>query len=418
MNPRISSPVLVVGAGIAGITTALETAESGHEVILVEREAWVGGRVLRNHQYFPKLCPPSCGMEINIRRLERNPRIQVWVDSQVTRASVDGQKWSVLLKQAPQYVNQRCTACGECSRVCPAQVPDSFNLGMNQVKNIRLSHPDAWPRRFTLDRQACPKGCQACLTACQYDAIDLKATPREQTLEISSVVLATGWKPYPLEKLTQFGGGSFADVISNVQMERMASKAGPTDGKILRPSDGAPPKRVAFVQCAGSRDVNHLAYCSAVCCLASFKQTLYIKEQLPDCQVSIFYIDRRAPGRNEEMAERVAGLPGVRLIKGKVGKIGMGPEGKLLLRVEDVEAGRLLEESADMVVLATGMVSNLLDGSLTFDVQKDDDGFGRDSDAARMFVAGVARRPEDVANSVREATAAAAKALVATRRAS
>ncbi len=233
MNASTPKPLLVVGAGIAGVTAALEAAEAGYEVILVERDPTVGGRVLRSHQYFPKLCPPSCGMEINIRRLERNPRVRVMTSTRVTKSERKGDGWTVTLTQSPMYVNERCTACGECSKVCTGKVKDTFNLGMAEVPAIRLPHPDAWPNRFVLDKSACSsEDLKAIVDACKYDAINLEATEREQVVEVSAIVLATGWKPYPLEKLPELGGGKLADVIANVHMERLAAPAGPTGGKI------------------------------------------------------------------------------------------------------------------------------------------------------------------------------------------
>ncbi|MEW6071568.1 MAG: FAD-dependent oxidoreductase [Planctomycetota bacterium] len=416
MSAATTKPLLAVGAGIAGITTALEAAEAGREVVLVEREPAIGGRVLRNHHYFPKLCPPSCGMEINTGRLIRNPRIRLMTATQVARAARTAGGWTVTLVRAPQYVNERCTFCGECSKVCPAKVKDAFNLGATEVPAIRPYHAQAYPQRYVLDRAACPTGCTACAAACSYGAIDLDARETQETLDAGAVVLATGWKPYPLDGLPELGGGRLADVIANVSMERMVAPAGPTGGKILRPSDGAVPKKVAFVQCAGSRDVNHLPYCSAVCCLASLKQAIYVREQLPETEVKIFYIDRRAPGRNEALLTRVAAMEGVRLVKGKVGKIEKGPGGSLSLRVEDVESGTLLAETADLVVLATGMVPQLGADAQSFGIRRDDDGFGLNDAAARVFVAGVARRPEDVASSVRDATGTAAKAIIAAGR--
>jgi quinone-modifying oxidoreductase subunit QmoA len=409
MSESKSLPVLVVGAGIAGVSAALESAESGREVLLVEAEPTIGGRVVRSHHYFPKLCPPTCGMEINARRLERNPRVRLMCSTRVAGAERADGHWKVKLGHAPAYVNDRCTACGACAEICPVKIPDTMNLDMGEVTAIRLPFPSAWPQRFTIDREACKDGCQACVDACKYDAIDLAAGATEEELAVSSVILATGWRPYPLEKLTELGGGRFPDVIANVQMERLSSPWGPTGGKILRPSNGEAPKRVAFVQCAGSRDVNHLHYCSAVCCLASLKQALYVREQLPEAEVRIYYIDRRTPGRNEAMLTRVAAEEGVELVKGKVGQVEVGPNGGLALRVEDVEAGRLTEASADLVVLATGMVPNL-DGDLPWKLDKDEDGFAIDNLPEGILVAGVARRPQDVVASVRDATGAAAKA--------
>jgi len=408
-----SSPILVVGAGIAGVTVALEAAEAGQEVILVERDPSIGGRVLRSHNYFPKLCPPSCGMELNTRRLERSPRVRVLTGTTVSQAARDGDGWSVTLESAPAYVDARCTVCNDCAEVCPARIPDAFNLGMGEVPAFRLPHLDAWPARYVIDRAACPDGCRACADACKFDAIDLDAKGTEETLSVSAVVLATGWHPYPIEKLEELGGGVLPDVVANVTLERLAAPAGPTGGKILRPSDGKPPRKVAFVQCAGSRDVNHQAWCSGICCLASMKQAMYVKEQLPEAEVTIYYIDRRAPGRNEDVLTRTTALDGVRMIKGKVGKIKPGEGGNMILRAEDVESGKLLEAEADLVVLATGMTPNLGESNLPFEVRMDEDGFGLDDPASRIFMAGVARRPEDVAASVRDATGTAAKAIVA-----
>ncbi len=300
MNEATTKPLLIVGAGISGITAALEAAEAGQQVVLVEREPSVGGRVMRTHHYFPKMCPPLCGMEINTRRLERNPRIRVMTSTRVTKADrKGGEGWKVVLTRAPLYVNERCPACGECSEVCTDTVDDPFNLGMQKVPAIRLPHPGAWPNRFVLDKEACSdSSLKAIVEACQYDAVDLEATAEDEVLGVSAVIIATGWKPYPLELLPELGGGILPDVIANVNMERIASLTGPTGGKILRPSDGKPPKKVAFVQCAGSRDVNHLPDCSGVCCLASLKQATYVKDQLPECEVTMYYIDRRTPGRN------------------------------------------------------------------------------------------------------------------------
>lgn len=412
MTETKSLPVLVVGAGIAGISAALESAEAGREVVLVESEPTIGGRVVRSYHYFPKMCPPTCGMELNTRRLERNPQIRVLTGTTLAKAARDDGVWKVSLSRAPAYVNQRCTACGDCSPVCPAKVADPMNMGMCEVPAIRLPYPSAWPHRFTLDREACAEGCQACVEACTYDAIDLQARGVEEETEFSAIIVATGWRPYPLERLPELGGGLFRDVIANVQMERLASSWGPTGGKILRPSSGEPPKRVAFVQCAGSRDVNHLPYCSDVCCLVSLKQALYVKEQLPEAEVTMYYIDRRTPGRNEELLTRMAATEGVRLVKGKVGKVEENGGG-LVLKVEDVEAGSLQEAQADLVVLATGMVPNLGGENLPMTLELDEDRFGRDDLPAGITVAGVARRPQDVASSVRDATGAAARAWMA-----
>lgn len=408
-----SHPILVIGAGIAGVTSALEAAEAGQPVLLIEREPAIGGRVLRNHHYFPKLCPPSCGMEINTGRLERNPRIRLMVDTEVAAAQKSADGWQVTLRHKPAYVKDSCTECGDCMSACSERIPDPFNYGLTEVAAIRPYHNDAYPRRFVLDRSSCIDGCQACSDACPVHAIDLNAEPWEETVDVSSVILATGWQPYPLENLGELGGGRLRDVVANVHLERMVAPSGPAQGKIVRPSDGKEPRRVAFVQCAGSRDVNHLPYCSAICCLASLKQAAYVKEQNPDAEVTIYYIDRRTPGRNEEMLQHAENSEGIRLVKGKVGKIEDDGQGGMTLRVEDVESGKILDATADLVVLATGMMPSARRESLPFDLQLDPDGFILDQWNAGLFAAGVSRRPEDVASSVRDATGAAAKAIAA-----
>lgn len=416
MNNTPELPLLVIGAGIAGVTAALEAAETGARVILVEREPSIGGRVLRNHQYFPKMCPPSCGMEINVRRLERNPRITVLTSTHVSAAESLDHGWKVELTTAPAWVDSRCTACGDCQDACQTEVPDPFELGMKKVKAIRLPHLAAWPRRFVFDREAVADDeAKAIADACPVDAVHLEAAATTDTLEVGAVILATGWHPYPLDKLSDLGGGRFEDVIANVQMERLAAPAGPTAGSILRPSDGVAPKQVAFVQCAGSRDVNHLPYCSGVCCLASLKQAMYVKQQLPEAEVTMYYIDRRTPGRNEDVLLEAAAMEGVRLVKGKVGAVDQ-VNGHLELTVEDVESGQRLQATADLVVLATGMVPNAIEDASALLTRIDEDGFLLDDPSSRVAVAGVARRPEDVASVVRDATGAAARAWAAAAR--
>ncbi len=354
-------------------------------------------------------------MEINIRRLERNPRIRVLTNAQVTSAKQTDTGWTVDVAREPAWVNDKCTACGDCEKACTTEVDDPYNLGLSKAKAIRLPFATAWPKIYTFDRSAVGDDeAKKIADACTYGAVDLDAKQSTYTFEVGAVIVATGWKPYSIDNLERLGG-KLDNVIANVQMERMASETGPTGGMIQKPSNGEAPAKVAFVQCAGSRDVNHLAYCSGVCCLASLKQATYVKDQLPDAEVTMYYIDRRAPGRNEDVLVKVSEIEGVNLVKGKVGRIEQNGDG-LTLHVEDVENERLLEAEADLVVLATGMVPNAIDDDLSVFTRKDDDGFVLDDLDAGVTVAGVARRPEDVAASVRDATGAAARALVAAGR--
>jgi quinone-modifying oxidoreductase subunit QmoA len=315
--------------------------------------------------------------------------------------------YEATVRIAPRYVTDACTSCGECSRVCPAEVPDPFNYGNSKTKAVRLPHRMAFPAQYVVDRRACLDGCQACVDACKYNAIDLGQQEVKEKLRVSSVVLATGWAPYDATKIDNLGFGKYPNVITNVMFERLAAVDGPTGGKILRPSDGKGVRAVAFVQCAGSRDQNHLPYCSGVCCTASLKQATYIRQQYPDAKITMYYIDLRTPGRLEDFAAKVVQSNGIELIKGKVGKVQEQPGGRdLLVIAEDILGRRKIAREYDMVVLAVGMVPQT--GGLP--VNLDEFGFAAD-DKPGVYAAGCVKRPAEVAASIRDATGAALKAF-------
>jgi quinone-modifying oxidoreductase subunit QmoA len=407
--------VLVVGGGISGITAAIEAAEVGCEVVLVEKEAFLGGRVARSHLYFPKLCPPHCGLEINLRRLKTNPRIRVRTLAEVQRVSGTAGHFHATIRSAPRYVNAKCTACGACVDACPVERPDAFNLGMTTTKAIHLPYEMAFPMRFAIDATVCPgTSCGKCVPACPYDAIDLAMQPETLELDIQAVIWATGWEPYDARKLTGLGFGTYPNVITNVMMERLAAPGGPTAGRIVRPSDRTPIASVAFVQCAGSRDENHLKHCSGVCCLGTLKQTRYVREQYPDATIYVFYIDIRAPGRLEDFYAVTQEDPKIRLIKGKVARISEDPATHALtVEAEDTLAGTPLQQTVDLVVLATGITPAFhTTTDIAGGLQIDESGFLTDDQpVAGMVAAGCAKRPTDVATCVRDATGSVMRAL-------
>ena len=293
--------ILVIGGGISGLTTAIEAAEAGYNVTIVEKTPFLGGRVVRMNKYFPKLCPPACGLEINFRRIRFNPRVTFFTLADVENISGRPGSYNVSVKLNPRYVNDKCVGCNACTEACPVEVPNDFNFDLDKRKAAFITHEQAFPFQYVIDAEACKKAdCSKCKDACTYDAIHLDMQPETINIKAGSIVLATGWKPYDAAKIDNLGFGTVPNVITNVMMERLASNNGPTNGKLLRPSDGREVKRVAFVQCAGSRDENHLAFCSAVCCLASFKQATYVREQYPDSKAFMFYIDIRTPGTSYE----------------------------------------------------------------------------------------------------------------------
>ncbi len=408
-NP--SKPVLVVGGGIAGMTAAIEAAEAGCKTILIEKSPFLGGRVARFHLYFPKLCPPSCGLEMNYSRIRRNPRITVLTCAELEKLSGSAGNFEATVRIAPRFVTRDCTLCGACVPVCPVDRTDSFDSGTEKTKAIYVAGGTAFPAAYAIDRGACPGGCHACADACRYQAIDLAQEPARRTFEVATVIAATGWEPYDVSRLDKLGFGRYANVVTNVMLERMAAADGPTGGHILRPSDGSPPSVVAFVQCAGSRDENHLPYCSAVCCSATLKQISYIRALYPEAEVAVFYMDIRTAGRHESFYSRVASDRKLRLIKGKVASVQECPGTRdLLVTAEDVLAGKKISLRAGLVVLAAGVVprtEGLPPGFVLDEYHFAGDGRAK----AGLYTAGCVRHPADVASAARDGAAAALKAL-------
>jgi quinone-modifying oxidoreductase subunit QmoA len=401
--------ILVIGGGISGMTAAVEAAETGCRVYLVEKLPYLGGQVARINEYFPKLCPPYCGLEINFKRIRNNPQIEVLTSATVEEIGGNAGDFKARIKCGPEYVTMDCTACGECAAVCPVETEDPFNYGMTSRKAIALPHELAHPAKFQLDDAVCEmESCKKCVEVCRYNAIQLNALPTELEINVNSVILSTGWQPYGPENLSAFSWGKSPDILTNVMMERLGAPNGPTGGNILKLSDQQPAKKIAFVQCAGSRDENHLAYCSAVCCSASLKQALYFTRQDKDHMADIYYIDLRVSGRNEDFLRKVEKNEQIRLVKGKV--IGVGLEdGKPVIEAEDILSGRKIRGDYDLVVLATGIVPEI---PVSPGADLDPDGFIIKESLENGFSAGgCCCEPKDVAATVRESTGLVMNAL-------
>jgi len=409
-----AKPILVIGGGIAGMTAALEAAEVGCSVILVEKEAYLGGRVTRTSRYFPKMCPPACGLEVNIRRLRRNPRITVHTLATVEGLSGEGGDFKAKIKIRPRYVTGKHSLDDSIAEQLTSQRPNDFNYGMDTTKALYLPYKSAYPFLHVLDRDAISDDDAAKLAElCPEGAVDLDMTEREIDIDVGAVIVATGWKPYDAAKLDNLGFGTCPDVITNVMMERLASREGPTGGEILRPSDGKKAENVAFVQCAGSRDVNHLPYCSSVCCMAALKQARYVREKNPDAKATIFYIDIRTVGSLEKFYYDMLDDESVSCIKGKVAGVSQDSDGAdLILDVEDTISGETLHEKFDLVVLSTGMVPSTADCKIPYELGYDEYGFiDGSTDVEGIYAAGCAARPCDVSRTTKESTAAALKAI-------
>jgi len=417
-NGHITTDILVVGGGISGTTAAIEASEMGMTAVLVEKEPFLGGRVARMHQYFPKLCPPLCGLEINYRRLRTNENVKVVTLATVGEISGQPGDYEIRLNVQPRFVNENCTACGDCEKACSIEVSDEYNYGMSCRKAVYMPYM-AYPPIYAADASSVKAPAfKAAVDACKYDAFDLSMQAKTVMVKAQAIIWATGWKPYDAAKIDYLGFGKFANVITNVMLERLAAQDGPTGAKILRPSDSTAPKKVVFIQCAGSRDENHLPYCSGVCCAASIKQANYLRAQYPEAEIHLFYIDVRAPGRLEDFYVLASQDPKIVFHRGKVAEVREVFGSKnLMVAAENTITGVITEMEADLVVLATGMVPNTAEIRPPLDTPLDEWGFIHPGAPSGIVGAGVASRPFDVAASVQDASGAVIRALLTQGRA-
>jgi quinone-modifying oxidoreductase subunit QmoA len=407
--------ILVVGGGISGLTAALEAAECGKQVILVEKNPSVGGRVSQLYKYFPKLCHPKCGMEINLQRLKANRRVRLMTMTEVTGVSGETGNYSVSLKTRPRYVNENCTSCGACGDVVEARFDDEYNYGLAKRKGAYLTHSQAHPQRYVLDPRiiGTPDADKA-KAACKYGAIDLDMQEQETSINVGAIIWATGWKPYDANKIQPYGYDRIANVITSVEFERMLDPFGPTGGKILRPGDGKEAKDVAFIQCAGSRDKNHLAHCSRICCMATLKQTTYLREKYADdAKGTVYYIDIRAIDRIDDFYQKVQNDPNISFVKSKVANITEDKAtGNPVLHGVDTEGYHRYSNPHDLVVLAIGMEPSVPKGVFPANVVVNESGFVELDEAnGGFFAAGCSSDALDVNRAVQSATASALRAI-------
>ncbi|MBI4964023.1 MAG: CoB--CoM heterodisulfide reductase iron-sulfur subunit A family protein [Desulfomonile tiedjei] len=405
--------ILVVGGGISGMTAAVEAAEAGAEAIIVERNPYLGGRVTLLNQYFPKLCPPICGLEINFRRIKQNPKVTFHTLSEVTSISGEPGNYEVTVQVNPRYVNDNCTGCGKCGEVAETEISNPVNYGMDKVKAAYLPHAMAYPFKYVIAPEIIGTDeAKKCADVCPYNAVDLDMKAETITYKVGAIVWATGWDPYDATKVDYLGLGTVPNVVTSVMFERLAAHNGPTGGKILRPSDGKEVKSVAFVQCAGSRDENHLPYCSGICCLASLKQATYIREQVPDSNAFIYYIDVRAMGKYEDFYTKVDQDENVTLTKSKIARISPDQEsGGVLVEGEDIVKGQMVKQVVDLAVLAVGMVPGTATLKPSLEMEYDNFGFVMSSGQSGIVPAGCVKAPMEVAASLQDSTAAALKAI-------
>ncbi len=419
---NVVKKLLVIGGGIAGITAALTAARMGIPVVLVEKSPTIGGKMAMLSETFPTLDCAQCILTPLMAEVARHPLIKIYTLAEVEDVTGSVGNFRVRIRVRPRGVKvEDCRLCGFCERVCPVQVPNEFNRGLNKRKAIYIPFPQAIPSAYAVDFEHCTK-CGLCLKVCPTKAIDLEM--RSEVIEdvVGAIVIATGYDLYPGSKVSEYRYGIQNDVIDSLQFERILSVQGPTRGEMRRPSDGRPIKRIVFIQCVGSRDVNHLPYCSKVCCMYTAKHALLFKERVPDGEAYVFYIDVRASGKGfEEFVKRAQEEAGVQYIKGRVSRIYKDRvTGDVVVEGFDLLLNREIVIKADLVVLALGMVP-AIDRGLVEKLKIAVDQYMFVSEVhpklrpvetavPGVFVAGAAQGPKDIPESIAQSMAAAAKA--------
>ena len=423
----VEKKCLIIGGGIAGIQAALDIADAGYKVILVEKEPSIGGRMAQLSETFPTLDCSQCILTPKMVAVARHPNIKLLTYSEVLEISGFVGNFHVKILKKPRYVDEdACTVCGDCEEVCPVIVANEFEMERKPRKAIYIPFPQAVPSTYTLDREAClglaPLTCSQCKEACEANAIDYDMQPKIIEEDVGAIIVATGYDLYDKNKLVEYGYGEDDDIITSLEFERMLSASGPTGGKIIKPSTGKEPKKVVFIQCAGSRDKQHMPYCSSICCMYTAKHALLYKHDVPDGEAYIFYIDIRATGKGyEEFIERVMEEERINYIRGKVAKIYRDGD-KIVVCGVDTLTGRKVEVQADLVVLAMAIVGKeeAVKIAKKLKVAVDDGNFFKESHpklkpvealTRGIYFAGCAQAPKDIPSAVAQASAAASKVL-------
>ena len=429
-----TSPVkkraLVIGGGIAGIQTALDIADAGFEVDIVEKEPTIGGKMTQIDKTFPTLDCAACILTPKMVDAAQNEKIKIYSYSEVQSVKGFVGNFHVTIKKKARYVDEtKCTGCGLCTEKCPQKkVPNAFNLGLDQRRAIYIPFAQAVPKIATIDADYCTMlktgKCGVCSKVCTAGAIDYKQTDRFIEEQYGAIVVATGFNPIKLDQYDEFAYSQSPDVVTSLEFERLMNAAGPTGGTLLRPSDGTHPKTIVFVQCVGSRcdDSKGKSYCSKICCMYTAKHAMLCREKYPDTDVYVFYIDVRTPGKNfDEFYRRAVEEYGVHYVKGMVGKV-VPENGKLKVQASDLLGNRQLHIDADMVVLAAAIepdksarpLATMLTASMDtndFFTEAHPKLRPVESPTAGIFLSGACQGPKDIPETVAQASAAAAKVI-------
>ena len=422
---------LVIGGGIAGMQTALDIADAGFEVDIVEKNATIGGKMAQIDKTFPTLDCSACILTPKMVDCAQHEKINIYAYSEVEDVKGFVGNFSVAIRKKARYVDEtKCTGCGICTEKCPVKnIPNEFNMGMDNRRSIYIPFAQAVPKIATIDPNTCNKlktgKCGVCSKVCGAGAIDYTQKDEIIRREYGAIVVATGFNMIDMTKFDEFGYAQSKDVITSLEFERLTNAAGPTGGTLLRPSDGKHPHTIVFVQCCGSRSTteNGKPYCSKICCMYTAKHAMLTREKYPDTDVYVFYIDVRTPGKNfDEFYRRAVEQYGVHYVKGMVGKVAPRADGTLHVQASDLLAGEQLHIDADLVVLAgaiepdksaRGFATKLTASMDTNDFFTEAHPKLRpvESPTAGVFLSGVCQGPKDIPETVAQAGAAASKVI-------
>jgi heterodisulfide reductase subunit A len=426
IKTRSIPSVLVIGGGMAGVEAATRIGDLGLEVFLVEREPFLGGKALQLGSVFPTndcgTCVSPCGNELHRRCFYRSPvahhpYVHVLTSTEVKKVEGYVGNYLATLELKPRFVNQEiCMTCGKCAEVCSVEVLNEFNFGMDERKAIHLVSNQALPRSYVIDEATCTK-CGKCIEACPVNAIDLEEKPREVTINIGAIVVATGFDSFDPEGM--YGYGTYEDVITQMKLARMLDMSGPTGGKVVRVSNKKPPKKLAMIQCVGSRDPKINEYCSKICCAVALKHAVAVKEQLPDAEITIIHKDIRLSGKDFEKYYYKAQDLGIKFLRGEVQTVTKSGDGSIRLCAKD-EFGDPIGINVDLLVLSTGVVhskgtaelAHLLGLSLSQDqflMELHPKLAPLDTAVGGIFICGACQGPKDIQESITQAQGATSK---------
>jgi heterodisulfide reductase subunit A len=426
ISVAIHRRALVIGGGIAGITAALDLADGGYEVVLVEREAALGGHMAQLSKTFPELDPALSSLLMRAMEVERHPKIHLYCHSELEDVKGYVGNFDLVIHKKATYVDQeKCNSCGLCIEHCPVEYVSTFERGLGMRKAIDRLYPQGVPNRPAIHKERClyfvDGSCRKCEDVCPEKAIRFNQEGERVEQKVGAIVVATGYELYPREQLGEYGYGEIPDVIDGLTFERMLSSDGPTKGKIRRPSDGKVPKEMVFIQCVASRDPDrYMPYCSRVCCMYTAKQAKIYKEQIPDGQPYIFYMDIRSDCKGyEEFLQKTIEEKGLLYLRGRVSRV-FQDDGKVRILGVDTLTGRMVEVAADMVVLATAMVPSegVKDLAAKLRATVDRHGFLTEahiklypveSSTKGIYLAGCGQGPKDISDTVSQASATASK---------